>query len=162
MKLAIQVAVFFLGFLPVSWGQTNGESSHVNGEKGRPDCSPAAYVVFGATVDQEAVLRSQIQIMRPEVPPLRVFFVPHWKYIDAARIFRLHVPTGMSSVMFAHLPSRTIFIDSDRYLGNDWLGYWMAYELGHLTMNSVNELVADNAAREFRKRLKARINKSAI
>lgn len=154
MKLAIRVAVFFFGFLPVSWGQTNAESSLVKGEKARPDCSPAAYVVLGATADQEAVVRSQVQIMQPEVLPLRVFFVPHWTYIDAARIFRLHVPTGMSSVMFAHLPSRTIFIDSDRYLGDDWLGYWIAHELGHLTMNSVNELAADKAAREFRKRLK--------
>jgi len=154
MKLAIRVAVFFLGFLPVSWGQTNAESSLVKGENARPDSSSAAYVVFGATADQEAVLRSQIQVMQPEVSPLRVFFVPHWKYVDAARIFRLRVPAGMSSVMFAHLPSRTIFIDSDRYLGDDWLGYWMAHELGHLTTNSVNELVADKAVSEFRKRLK--------
>jgi hypothetical protein len=154
MKLAIRVAVLFFGFMPVTWGQTNAESSLAKGEKARPDCSPAAYVVFGATADQEAVLRSQIQIMQPEVSPLRVFFVPHWKYVDAARIFRLRVPAGMSSVMFAHLPSRAIFIDSDRYLGDDWLGYRMAHELGHLAMDSVNELVADKAAREFRKRLK--------
>lgn len=95
-----------------------------------------------------------MQIMRPEVLPLRVFFLPHWKYIDTARVFRLHVPTGMSSVMFTHLPSRTVFIDNDRYLGADWLRYWVAHELGHLTMCSGNELVAEKAAHQFRNRFK--------
>jgi hypothetical protein len=92
--------------------------------------------------------------MQPEVLPLRIFFVPHWKYLDSARLFRLHVPTGFASVMFTHLPSRTVFIDTDRYMGEEWLGHWMAHELGHLATNSVNENDADKAAREYRRRLK--------
>jgi hypothetical protein len=32
--------------------------------------------------------------------------------------------------LFTHLASRTTFIDGDRYLGEDWLGYWMPHELG--------------------------------
>jgi len=93
--------------------------------------------------------------MEPSVLPLRIFFVPHWKYIDTARIFHLHVPTGYTSSMFTHLPSRSVFIDSDRYQNEDWLSYWMAHELGHLASNSTKEEDAEKAAREYRKRLKA-------
>ena len=56
--------------------------------------------------------------------------------------------------MFTHLPSRSVFIDSDRYVSDDSLGYWVAHELGHLAANSVRENAADKAAREYRKRLK--------
>ena len=56
--------------------------------------------------------------------------------------------------MFTHLPSRTVFIDNDRYLGEEWLGYWMAHELGHLVTNSAKEEDAERAAHEFRKRLR--------
>jgi hypothetical protein len=92
--------------------------------------------------------------MHPEVLPLRVLFVPHWKYLDAARAFQLHVPTGFGSLMFTHLASRTVYIDNDRYMGTDWLGHWMAHELGHLASKSAKEEDAERAAREFRKRLK--------
>ncbi len=92
--------------------------------------------------------------MQPDVYPLRVLFVPHWKYVDTARTFRLHVPVGYTSAMFTHLPSRSVFIDSDRYVSNDSLGYWLAHELGHLATNSASESDADKAAREYRKRLK--------
>jgi hypothetical protein len=92
--------------------------------------------------------------MQPVVYPLRVLLVPHWKYIDAARIFRLHVPAGYTSAMFTHLPSRSVFIDRDRYASDDSLGYWVAHELGHLAANSASESDADKAARQYRKRLK--------
>ena len=91
--------------------------------------------------------------MQPEIIPLRIVFVPHWKYIETTQIFRLHVPAGYTSAMFTHLPSRTIFIDKDRYLGEDWLGYWMAHELGHLKTNSTSESDAEKGARQYRKRL---------
>ena len=110
-------------------------------------------MVFNATATQEGALRTQIRLIHPPVLPLRIPFVPHWKYLDAARSFHLHVPTGFASVMFAHLPSRTMFIDKDRYLGEDWLGHWISHELGHLATNSVDEHDADKAAREFRRRL---------
>ena len=54
--------------------------------------------------------------MQPDVLPLRVFFVPHWKYVvNTFTSLHLHVPTGYTSAMFSHLPSRTVFIDADRY-----------------------------------------------
>ena len=56
--------------------------------------------------------------------------------------------------MFTHLPSRTIFVDNDRYLGEDWLGHWIAHELGHLATNSAKEEDAERSAHEFRRRLK--------
>ena len=92
--------------------------------------------------------------MQPEVYPLRILFVPHWKYIDTARIFHLYLPAGYISAMFTHLPSRSVFIDSDRYVSDDSLGYWVAHELGHLAANSASENAADKAAREYRNRLK--------
>lgn len=108
----------------------------------------------GATPTREALLRRQIEVMQPEVVPLRVFFVPHWKYVDDARIFHLHVPRGYGTMMFTHLPSRTVIIDNDRYMGEEWLGHWLAHELGHLAANSAKEGDAEKAAREYRKRLK--------
>jgi hypothetical protein len=96
--------------------------------------------------------------MQPAVLPLRVVFVPHWKYVDNTRVFHLHVPTGYTSALFTHLPSRTVFIDADRYI-EDSLGYWLAHELGHLVTNSADEHEANKAAREFRRRLKESRNR---
>jgi hypothetical protein len=56
--------------------------------------------------------------------------------------------------MFTHLPSRTVYIDADLCGGEDWLGHWMAHELGHLATNSAREDDAERAARGYRKRLK--------
>jgi hypothetical protein len=123
--------------------------------------SPNSYAVFGASPQQEALVRTQIQIMQPAVLPLRVFFVPHSKYVDNARIFHLHVPTGYTSAMFTHLPIRTVFIDADRYI-DESLGYWLAHELGHLVTNSAKEQDAERAAHEFRKRLKDATNHSTL
>jgi hypothetical protein len=113
------------------------------------------YAVIGATAAQETLLRTLIQRMQPEILPLRAIFVPHWKYVADARIFRVHVPTGYTSYMFTHLPTRTVFIDNDRIQGEQFLGYWIAHELGHLAANSVSEEDAEKAASALRKRLKA-------
>jgi hypothetical protein len=154
MKILAVAVLFFLGFAQMGWGQTKG-STNVAGV-GDNEMAPAvqtnSFVVFGATAQQEALVRSQIQTMQPVVLPLRVVFVPHWKYVDNTRVFRLHVPTGYTSALFTHLPSRTIFIDADRYF-EESLGYWLAHELGHLVTKSANENDAEKAAREFRKRL---------
>jgi hypothetical protein len=154
MKLAVGTVLFFLGFAQFSWGQTNGSTNLVSSESSAPASSPNSYAVFGASPQQEALVRAQIQIMQPAVLPLRVFFVPHWKYVDNARIFHLHVPTGYTSALFTHLPSRTVFIDADRYVNDDSLGYWLAHELGHLVTNSSKEQDAEKAAHELRKRIK--------
>jgi len=154
MKVVAVAVLFFLGFAQICWGQTNG-STNVAGT-GDSEMAAAvqtnSFVVLGATAQQEALVRSQIQTMQPAVLPLRVVFVPHWKYVDNTRVFHLHVPTGYTSALFTHLPSRTIFIDADRYF-DETLGYWLAHELGHLVTNSVKEDDAEKAAREFRKRL---------
>jgi len=154
MMLPIGTALFFLGLAPVCWGQTNGSTDQVSNDTSVLASSSNSYAVFGASPQQEALVRAQIQIMQPAVLPLRVFFVPHWKYVDNTRIFQLHVPTGYASAMFTHLPSRTIFIDADRYVSDYSLGYWVAHELGHLATNSAKEEDAEKAAREFRRRLK--------
>jgi hypothetical protein len=119
-----------------------------------PASDPGPYTVLNATSVQEAALRLQIQQIHPDVLPLRVVFVPHWKYLNAARAFHLHVPTGSASVMFTHLPSRTVFIDNDRYLDENWLTFWFAHELGHLAGNSAKEEDAERVAHQYRKRLK--------
>jgi len=122
--------------------------------------SGEVYTVYGATPEQGAALREQIRVMHPTVLPARVFFVPHWKYLDNARIFQLHVPTGYASVMFTHLPSRTVFVDNDRYLGKEWLGHWIAHELGHLDSNSAKEEDAERVAHKLRTALKESQKKS--
>lgn len=79
MKLAVGTVLFFLGFAQCSWGQTNGSANLVSGDSSVPTTSPNSYVVFGVSLQQEALVRAQIQIMQPAVLPLRVIFVPHWK-----------------------------------------------------------------------------------
>src|SRR5215467_2289200 len=155
MKRANGVLMMLLGFATISKAQANAGPSQT------PVAAPAlvadaqveSYLVKYATPSQETALRTQIKLIHPEVLPLRVFFLPHWKYLDAARSFQLHVPKGYGSLMFTHLPSRTIFVDNDRYQGEEWLGYWMAHELGHLKANSAKESDADRGARECRKLL---------
>src|SRR5438093_9109373 len=154
MKLGIWTTLFSLTVAQLAWGQTSGNSKLVNTEGTAPQTSATSYTVIGATPQQEALVRAQIQVMQPDVYPLRVLFVPHWKYIDTTRTFRLHVPAGYTSAMFTHLPSRSVFIDSDRYVSDDSVGYWVAHELGHLAANSASESDADRAARDYRKHLK--------
>jgi hypothetical protein len=154
MKLGIWATLILLGSAQSICAQATGSTDSAVAKKAVSATSASGYSVFGAAPEQEAALRSQIRIMHPEIEPLRIFFVPHWKYLDAARTFHLHVPTGYASLMFTHLPSRTVFIDNDRYQGETWLGYWMAHELGHLKTNSTKESDAERGAREFRKLLK--------
>ena len=140
MKLAIGLVSFFLAITAAA--QTQSISND------------ATYTVQGAGPEREAALRRQIQVMRPSVLPYRIRFVPHWQYVYAAKMYQLHLPSGMGSKMFTHLPSRSIFVDEDRYLGEEWLGHWMAHELGHLATNSVREEDAEKGAREYRIRLR--------
>jgi len=154
MRFRIWTTLFLVTIAQFAWGQTRGNAKLVSAEATTPEPSANSYTVLGATPEQEALVRAQIRVMQPDVYPLRVLFVPHWKYIDTARTFRLHVPAGYTSAMFTHLPSRSVFIDSDRYVSDDSLGYWVAHELGHLAANSASESDADKAAREYRKRLK--------
>jgi hypothetical protein len=153
MKLRIWTTLFLVTIAQFAWGQTNGNTKPVGADAPVPGLSTDNYVVLGATAEQEALVRARIRAMQPDVYPLRVVFVPHWKYIDTAKIFHLHVPAGYTSAMFTHLPSRSVFIDSDRYVSDDSLAYWLAHELGHLAANSASESGADKAAHDYRKRL---------
>src|ERR1700682_1221337 len=154
MKIGICMTLFLLGSAQAGWGQTGERFAAPGGEEKAADAPENSYTVLGATPREEALVREQISVMHPEVLPLRVLFVPHWKYTGATKAFRLHVPTGFTSAMFTHLASRSVFIDADRYVSEDSLGYWLAHELGHLATNSVKENDAERAAREYRKRLK--------
>ena len=114
----------------------------------------AMFTVQGTSPERERLVRSQIRVMRPAVLPARVIFVPHWQYIYATRVYHLRVPKGMTSKMFTHLVSRSVYIDADCYLGDEWLGHWMAHELGHLEANNADESQAEKAAGKYRRRLK--------
>jgi hypothetical protein len=153
MRPTLGSILLLLAVAQFCWGQTNGTRTTIRGES-ELALSSSPYVIFGATPHEEALIRSQIQIMQPPVLPLRVLVLPHWKYVDNTRIFHLHVPTGYTSALFTHLPSRTLCIDADRYISDKSLGFRLAHELGHLAANSANEEDAEKAAHEFRKRLK--------
>lgn len=163
MNLATKTILMASLFAQFSHAQTSGSATPASPETSAaapaavPELPADGYTVFSATPAQEEALRAQIRLMHPDVLPLRVFFVPHWRYLAAARDFHLHVPTGYGSVMFTHLPSRTVYIDNDRYMGEDWLGHWIAHELGHLAKNSTKEEDAEKAAREYRRRLRLKI-----
>ncbi len=154
MKLRLLAAVLMLGFVESSWAQSS-ENRRQDIEIATDAGSSAnSFTVLGATPRQEELVRAQIQVMQPDVYPQRIIFVRHWKYVETARIFQLHVPAGYTSAMFSHLASRTVFIDADRYVSDDSLGYWLAHELGHLAAHSASESEADKAARGLRARLK--------
>jgi hypothetical protein len=154
MKLAIWTIAALLSFAQLGLGQTTRPSNPISVGAMAAAASTSSYAVLGATPREEALVRTHVQTMHPDVSPLRVVFVPHWKYVVCARTFRLHVPTGFTSAMFTHLPSRTIFIDADRYVSDDSLGYWLAHELGHLAANSPKENDAEKVAHEYRKRIR--------
>ena len=154
MRLKIWTTLFLVTSAPFAWAQTGESAKLASAETTAPEPSVNGYAVLGGTPEQEALIRAQIRVMRPDVYPLRVLFVSHWKYMDAARTFHLHVPTGYTSKLFTHLASRSVFIDKDRYVSDDSLGYWVAHELGHLAANSSSENDADKAAGAYRKRLK--------
>ena len=103
--------------------QTTANGILSNQEKKGPETSASSYSVQGATPERESALRNLIGIMQPAVFPQRVVLVPHWRYVDATKMFRLNVPGGMTSRMFTHLASRPMFVDVDRYVNGDWLGY---------------------------------------
>jgi len=153
LRLRIFTTLFLVTSAQFAWGQTSGSAKLATAEATASEPSADSYAVLGATPEQEALVRAQIRVMQPGVYPLRVLFVPHWKYIHAARTFHLRVPAGYTSKLFTHLPSRSVFIDRDRYVSDDSLGYWVAHELGHLAANNVSESDADKAARNYRKRL---------
>jgi len=149
---ACVLALFVLSCLSrIVWAEIETEvipgHDHVVSDDG-------SYSVIGATKDQELALRRALEAMRPEVLPVRIVFVPHWKYLDDTRTLRLNVPTGYMSQMFTHLPTRTVYIDTARYQGEEWLRYWMAHELGHLASGSIREEDAEKIASKLRKRLK--------
>ena len=154
MKLGIWPVLLWLGWTSIGWAQTSGDPlRHTDPGEHPPAASPSTYAIQGATPRQETLLRTRIEIMQPKVLPRRIIFVPHWQFLYAAEIYRLHVPTGMTSKMFTHFASGSVYIDADRCGGDDWLGYWMAHELGHLATNSAKEENAERAAHELRRRL---------
>jgi hypothetical protein len=157
MKLTIWLVVLWLAVVAV------GNAEQIAGTKSisastAPSSGGLAYTVQGTTPERERVLRSQIVAMQPAVLPYRILFVRHWQYLYAAKVCHLHVPTGMTSKMFTHLPSRSVYIDADFYGGDNWLGHWMAHELGHLEKNNADENEAEKAAAQYRRRLKAHAN----
>ncbi len=92
MRLRIWTTLFLVTSAQFAWGQTSGSAKLASAEAAAPEPSANSYAVLGATPEQEALVRAQIRVMQPDVYPLRVLFVPHWKYIEAARTFHLHVP----------------------------------------------------------------------
>ena len=92
MRLRIWTTLFLVTSAQFAWGQTSGNAKLASTEATPPEPSANSYAVLGATPEQEALVRAQIRVMQPDVYPLRVLFVPHWKYIEAARTFHLHVP----------------------------------------------------------------------
>jgi hypothetical protein len=154
MRLTPWSVALWLFVGAVGQAQTAEGAGSVTANNALP-ASNLTYSVQGTTADRERVLRSEIAAMQPAVLPYRVLFVPHWQYIYATKMYHLHIPPGMGSKMFTHLPSRSVYIDADLYGGDDWLGYWIAHELGHLEKNSADEHEAERAAAAYRRRLAA-------
>lgn len=157
MKLTIWSVVLYLGLAAIGNAQQLEQAERPTSSTA-PSYVRPAYTIQGTTPERERVLRAQIAAMQPAVLPYRILFVPHWQYVYATKIYRLRVPPGMTSKMFTNLPSRSVYIDADLYEGDDWLGHWMAHELGHLEKNSADENVAEKAAAQYRRRLKSRSN----
>jgi len=133
VKLGIWLLLLWLSSTSISWAQAYSDPAlRSDSVEDSLKASSSTYAIQGTTPRQETQLRAQIEIMQPKVLPRRIIFVPHWQFLYAARLYRLHVPTGMTNKMFTHFASGSIYIDADRCGADDWLGYWMAHELGHL------------------------------
>ena len=139
MRIVAGVLLLWMAASGVAWGQGPDE--------GGPN-------IQGTTPEREAVLRGQIRAMAPEVLPRRIIFLSDEKYVAAARAYRLRVPDGMSTVMFTHLPSRSVYVNTDLLFSDKNMGLCMAHELGHLATNSVRQEDAERAAGAYRKRLR--------
>jgi len=122
MRLRIWTALFLATIAQVAWGQTSTNPKLVNAEVTSPEPSVNSYTVLGATSEQEALVRAQMRIMQPDVYPLRVLFVPHWKYVDTGRTFRSICRWIYQRYVHATYPAEACFIDSDRYVSDDSLG----------------------------------------
>lgn len=150
MNLSICLITFWPILVAIADGQTRLADCRVT--EGRVT-QTGFYTVQGTTPERERLLRAQIETMQPAVLPSRIIYVPHWKYLYATKMYHLRVPTGMRSKMFTHLPSRSVYIDDDFYAEADWLGHWMAHELGHLEYNNADEDLAEKAAAKYRRHL---------
>jgi hypothetical protein len=149
---SLAMAAFSLVAVAPGQQQQTGNLTSVAGVPVFPS-EGAMFTVQGTSPERKRLVRSQIQVMQPAVLPSRVIFVPHWQYIYATKGYHLHVPSGMTSKMFTHLASRSVYIDTDRYGGDEWLGHWMAHELGHLEANNADENEAEKKANKYRRRL---------
>ena len=106
MKLSISVVLILAGVSEFIGGQTTENTKLAPNVVTAVEPSADSYLVLGATEDQESLLRTQIQVMRPEVLPLRIVFVPHWKYLDDARILHLPcLPVTPASCSRTYLPA---------------------------------------------------------
>jgi hypothetical protein len=159
LKRAGSMVLVLLVATPLLGNQSDGISSMLAGgsdeNSSASKVSSSDYVVIGASPLLERFVRSQIQVMQPEVPPRRIVFVSHERYLESTKAFHLHIPRGYVSTMFTHMPSGSIFIDDDRCYDKGTLADRLAHELGHLTSDSANEQAADQAARIYRKCLRA-------
>jgi hypothetical protein len=102
VKQVTWVVLLWLGVAGIGWGQDTGSrlATHKSGKRSE---EVTAYPVQGATPEQERLLRTQIQIMEPAVPPRRILFVPHWQYLYAAKMYRLPYRDEQQNV---HSPSQ--------------------------------------------------------
>jgi len=137
------------------WLGTNGERfTAPSGEERAADAAENSYAVSEQHSRGGAGARA-ISVMRPAVFRCASYLCrtgstpapPSLSPSCAHRLHQRHVHA---------LASRSVFIDADRYVSEDSLGYWLAHELGHLATNSVQENDAEKAAREYRKRLRRR------
>lgn len=151
MKLTIWLVAFWALAAAIAHGQQS--ATLVSQTTQSSSVEATVYTVQGTTLERAQLLQSQIRTMQPAVLPTRIVFVPHWQYLYAMKIYHLHMPAGMACKMFTHLPSRSVYIDNDLYGGDEWLGHWMAHELGHLERNNADEREAEKAAGTYRKRL---------
>ena len=92
MRLRTWTTLFLVTIAQSTWGQTSTNPKLVNGEATSPEPSVNSYTVLGATSKQEALVRAQARVMQPNIYPLRILFVLHWKYIDTAKAFASMCP----------------------------------------------------------------------
>jgi len=85
-------------------GQTSTNPKLVTAEATSPEPSVNSYTVLGATSEQETLVRDQIRIMQPDVYPLRVLFVSHWKYVERPEPFASMCP--LIYQRYVHAPTQ--------------------------------------------------------
>jgi len=130
------------GSAQAGWDKRGSASTAPSGEERAADAAENSYAVSEQHLERRRWCASKFR-EAPAVLPLRVLFVPHWKYTAPPKPFAF-IAHRLHQRHVTHLASRSVFIDADRYVSEDSLDTGCARTRAS-SANSVQENDAEKA-----------------